>query len=120
MVVNQSTPSNDQLAVDTVLRASTSSPTPGGVCNFSATVSSLIIPENWRPEVMQSIINRFILDSTRNEMVRVLANPLFSLSPKPTRQQCNEMAKRLILKYPSTKDELGNGYVRQYCCIFLI
>lgn len=61
---------------------------------------------------MQSIRNRSISDSTRNEMVRVLANLLFSVSPKPTRQQCNEIAKKLILKYPATKDELGNGYVR--------
>jgi len=47
--VVESTPSNDYLAIDSdnaVLRAS---PTPGGA---SATV---VIPENWRPEVMQSI-----------------------------------------------------------------
>jgi len=79
-------------------------------------VSSLIIPENWRPEVMLSI-RRCLSDSTRNEIIRILGNLLFS---NPTRQQCDEIAKRLILKYPSTKGELGNGYVRQYCTILIL
>jgi len=120
--VNQSTPRSDH-AVDSqtehtaVLRDSTNlSSTEIGTS--PTTVSSLIIPENWRPEVMQSIRSRCLSDSAKNEMIRVLANLLFSLSSKPTRQQCDEMAKRLILKYPSTKDQLGNGYVRQYCIIF--
>ena len=74
-------------------------------------VASLVIPDNWRPEVMQSFKAKCITDSTRNEIIRVLANLLFSLSSKPGRHHCNEIAKKLVLKFPSTKDQLGNGYV---------
>ena len=94
-----------------VSRSTSSSSTRTGGSSNSATVVSLVIPDNWRPEVMKSIKNKCITDSTRNEIVRVLANSLFSVSQKPSRQQCDEVAKKLILKFPSTKDELGNGYV---------
>ena len=30
---------------------------------------------------------------------------------KPTTSLCDEMARKLILKYPFVKDDLGNGYV---------
>ena len=98
---NQSTPSDDQLAVGD--HNTTNLPTPEEVCNHSSTLS---IPDNWRPEVMQSIRNKCVLDSARNEMVRVLVNVLFSLSPKPTRQQCNEMAQKLVLLRQKTRLEM--------------
>lgn len=110
---NQSTPSDDPLTVDD--HNTTNLPTPEEVRKHSPTLS---IPDNWKPEMMQSIRNKCVSDSARNEMVRVLVNVLFSSSPKPTRQQCNEMAQKLVLKYPSTKDKIGNGYVRQYCYMF--
>ena len=47
-------------------------------------------------------------------MIRSLVGILFSVSQKPTRSQCDELAQKLILKHPAIKDEQGNGYVRTY------
>ena len=83
-------------------------------------VASLLIPDNWRPEVMQSIRNKSFSDSARNEVIRSLVNMLFTIATKPSRSQCDDLAKKFILKYPSSKDELGNGYVSGYkCCVVL-
>ena len=60
---------------------------------------------------MQVIKNKTLTDSARNEVVRSLANLLFTVSSKPSHPHCNDLAKKFIMKYPSSKDELGNGYV---------
>ena len=44
-------------------------------------------------------------------MVRSLVTQLFAKADKPTRFQCECLARRLILRYPFLKDDLGNGYV---------
>ncbi|XP_065907919.1 uncharacterized protein [Dysidea avara] len=85
-------------------------PTSSGFTVTYTDISSISIPENWRPEVMKSIKTKYWTDSSRNEIVRCLGNLLFSVSSKPSRFHCAEIAKKLILKYPSTRDELGNGY----------
>ena len=64
---------------------------------------------------MRSIKTKQWTDSSRNEVVRCLGNMLFSVSPKPSRMHCTEVAKKLVMKYPSTRDELGNGYVSLKC-----
>ena len=38
-------------------------------------------------------------------------NQLFARASKPTRFQCEDLARKLILKYPFVKDDMGNGYV---------
>lgn len=45
------------------------------------------------------------------EIVRTLVNLLFARFAKPTRDQCEDFARKLIMKYPFVKDDLGNGYV---------
>ena len=77
-------------------------------------VASLLIPDNWRPEVMQSIRNKFFTDSAKNEVVRRLVDMLFTIATKPSHSECDDLARKFILKYPSSKDELGNGYVSGY------
>ena len=44
-------------------------------------------------------------------MVRSLVNLLFAKDTKPSRANCENLARRLILKYPFLKDDMGNGYV---------
>ena len=51
------------------------------------------------------------MDSACNAIVKTLVNQLFARSIKPTRLECEGLARRLILKYPFVKDDLGNGYV---------
>ena len=63
-------------------------------------VASLSIPDIWHPEIMQCLNDKFLTDSLCNEMSRCLSNLLFSFTRKP---------RKLIIKYPFMKDELGNG-----------
>ena len=60
---------------------------------------------------MQAIKNKTFTDNAHNEVVRSLVNLLFTVSSKPSRPHCDDLAKKFIMKYPSSKDELGNGYV---------
>lgn len=72
------------------------------------------IPDHWRPEIEQCIEDQRLTDSARNDMVRSLVNQLFTRSNKPTRSQCESLARKLILRYPFLKDDLGNRYVSLY------
>ena len=85
-----------------------------GASTPSSRRSDIIIPDHWRPEIESCLKED---DSARNEIVRTLVNQLFARSSKPTRSQCEELARRLILKYPFV---MGNGYVSIYfeICIY--
>lgn len=72
----------------------------------------IVIPDHWRPEIEQCIEDMNFSDSARNEVVRTLVNLLFITSGKPSRDDCEQLARKLILVYPFAKDDLGNGYVR--------
>ncbi len=87
--------------------------------NTSTTPKSqdkVLIPEHWRPEVECCIREKHLNDSSRNEIVRVLVSQLFSVTTKPTRAQCEDLGRKFIMKYPFSKDDLGNGYVS--CVLF--
>ena len=50
---------------------------------------------------------------SRNDIVRTLVSMMMSkVGAKPTRGQCQQVARDLILKYPFMKDDIGDGYVR--------
>ena len=85
-----------------------------GASTPSSRRSDIIIPDHWRPEIESCLKEESLTDSARNEIVRTLVNQLFARSSKPTRSQCEELARRLILKYPFVKDDMGNGYVSIY------
>ena len=81
----------------------------------SSMVSSLsVIPDHWRWEVEECFKAMSLTPPTRDEITRTLANVLFSRSQKPTWAECDDIARKLILKYPCTKDDLGCGYVSVY------
>ena len=71
----------------------------------------IVIPNHWRPEVEICLREMSISDSARNMMIRTLVNLLFSRDTKPTRSSCEVLARKLVLKYPFLKDDMGNGYV---------
>ena len=50
-----------------------------------------------------------LTDGARVEIVRCLVDILFSKSKKPTRSDCIEMGRKLILSYPWMKDDAGIG-----------
>ena len=74
----------------------------------------LIFPTHWRPEVEHCLQEKCLSSSARSDMVRTLVNLLFTKSSKPSRDQCEKLARRIILKYPFAKDDLGNGYVSRF------
>lgn len=82
----------------------------------SAARSDIVIPDHWRPEVENCLKEECLTDSARNEIVRSLVNQLFARASKPTRSQCEELARKLILKYPFVKDDMGTGYVSIFMC----
>ena len=77
------------------------------------------IPDHWCPEIEHSINEKQFSSSSRNEIVRVLVSQLFCKTTKPTRLQCEELARKFILKYPFAKDDLGNGYVSHFYMYFV-
>ena len=82
-----------------------------GASDSSSLSSALQIPDHWRPEVEQCINEKMLTESARHDIVRTLVNQLFTRASKPDRFQCEAHARRLILKYPFFKDDMGNGYV---------
>ena len=85
--------------------------TPSGTSTPTSRRGDIIIPEHWRPEVESCLREESLTDSARNQIVRSLVNQLFARASKPTRLQCEQLARKLILKYPFVKDDMGNGYV---------
>jgi len=119
---NTSTSANSSLsaATTTALLCITSSPSISGNTSYSSNLDDsssapkLHIPDIWCPEVSLCLKKKELTDSAWNDMIRCLVGILFSVSQKPTRSQCDELAQKLILKYPAVKDEQGNGYVCPY------
>lgn len=105
-----------------------STPTSGSTISVSSSASTtpnsrrdIVIPDHWRPEVEACLKEKCLTSGARNEIVRSLVNQLFTRASKPTRVQCEELARKLILKYPFVKDDMGTGYVSvfQLCTIAL-
>lgn len=69
------------------------------------------IPTHWRPEVEYCIEEKCLTESARSDIVRTLVSLLFMKSKKPRKDQCEDLARKLILQYPFARDDLGNGYV---------
>ena len=88
--------------------ATPSSSTAPSEISVDGTIS---LPTYWRPDVEFCLQEKCLTDSARNDMVRTFANLLIMKYGKPSIRQCEELARRVILKYPFLKDDIGNGYV---------
>jgi hypothetical protein len=82
----------------------------------SISMASAEIPKLWNPLVNACIKNKQLTDGARDEIVRRLVDILFAKSSKPTRSDCVEMGRKLILKHPWMKDNTGMGpcYVSKF------
>ena len=70
------------------------------------------IPTRWRPETQQCLESKVTSDEARNDIVRTLVTLLIAkVGPKPTRRECEQVGRLLLLQYPFLKDDLGPGYV---------
>lgn len=80
----------------------------------SVSSDEIVIPNHWRPEVEECLKNKSLTTHARNEIVRTLASQLFCRYSRPNRAECEKLARKLILKYPFMKDNLGCGYVSSF------
>ena len=66
-----------------------------------------LAPRGWR------LSSQKVFDSKcpSRDSIRTVASQLFAKSQRPTRSDCDQVSRQLILKYPFTKDDLGCGYV---------
>ena len=69
------------------------------------------IPDKWEPDIQQYLDSKSINSKICHRMVRVLVERLFGRYPKPSRDNCEELARNLVSKYPFLKDDYGNRYV---------
>ena len=92
------------------------------VASSSSTVSKqkFSIPDSWPPSIMACIQQpteeerrRALTPLIRNEIVRVVTTQMFCYDPKPRKDFCTLVAKKLVAKYPFMKDtgERVSGYV---------
>lgn len=117
-----SKPSGEQDCSSSACSTSTSQisslSTTGSSVSKSSRSCGFEIPEHWDPEVEECIRNQSLEESARCEIVRALVSLLFSRFAKPTREQCGSLARKLILKHPFMKDDMGNGYVSGNHCAY--
>lgn len=70
------------------------------------------IPSHWRPETKACINSKQLTNEARLDIIRTLVTITTSkFGPEPPRHQLEEVARKLVLKYPFMKDALGSGYV---------
>lgn len=91
--------------------------------NSATPIRTFKIPDIWRPSVMECIFaeseaesRKLLIPTIRNEMVRDLVTQMYAVWQNPSRQNCTEVAKKLVKKYPFMKDEGASvsGYVGYY------
>ena len=87
--------------------------TPSVQSSSSALSSQLIdIPTHWHPETQQRLETKAVSDEARNYIIRRLVTLLIAkYGSKPSRRQCEQASRALILQYPFLEDDLGPGYV---------
>ena len=73
--------------------------------------SMFSIPDTWPPAIMACIQQsseeekkRALGPLVRNDVVRVLATQMFCYDPKPQKEFCTQVAKKLMRKYPFMVD----------------
>lgn len=78
-----------------------------------ATPSSglLEVPLKWRDDTMECIKKKKLTPRARKEIVQTLVTLLITkVGSNPSRSQCENVARCLILKYPFMRDDIGTGY----------
>ena len=95
----------------------------GSICTKQSSIASsaaanthaITIPDHWHPAVEDCLCKKCLTPNARQEIVCTVASQFFAKSQRPTRSDCDQVARQLILKHPFTKDYLGCGYVSFFC-----
>ena len=71
-----------------------------------------MVPDQWREDTQASIDAKDLSKESRSDISRTLVTLMTAkYGPNPGKAKCEEVARKLILKYPFMKDDLGSGYV---------
>ena len=96
---------------DASLPSTPASSVVGSSVSTASASKEVEIPDNWEPDIQKYLHNQSINCKIRHRMIRVLVERMFSKYPKPSRANCEELARNLVAKYPFLKDDYGNRYV---------
>ena len=89
-------------------------PSPAVPDSVSGTLSGIEIPKHWRPETEACITQKCLTAEARNDIVRTLITlTIGKIGFKPSKSDCQIVARKLILSYPFMTDDFGNGYVSE-------
>ena len=78
----------------------------------SSDIESVKIPSKWRDDTLASITEKQLTPAARKEIVQTLVTLVISrFGSNPSTSQFETVARRLILKYPFMRDDIGTGYV---------
>ena len=109
-------PLSPSSTTSTVQKGCTSPPSEGR--SSITAISPFNIPDTWRPEIMQVILEkneeeqkRMLTPSVRNSIVRDLVTTMYTYMPKPDAKFCTHVAQQLVMKYTFMRDAGGNRYV---------
>lgn len=82
----------------------------------SLNTPKFVIPDTWRPSIMACLNStdeeqqkKLLTVSIRGEIVRDMVTQMYSINPKPDRNLCTLVAKKLIHKYNFLADVDKNG-----------
>lgn len=96
-------------ATSTSLVTSRSSASSPSTCALSGL--NIDIPSQWRPETLTCIEKKVLNNQTRCDIIRTLVTITMSkVGPKPSRDHIEQVARKLVMKYPFMADDHGNGY----------
>ena len=91
----------------------------------SSASNEFLVPEQWKEDTRACIDAKVMSKESRGDISRTLVTLMTAkYGSNPGRTRCEEIARKLILKYPFMKDDLGSGYVRdnlsrllKYICV---
>ena len=77
-----------------------------------STSTEIIIPSQWQEDTQACIDAKVLSPESRSDISRTLMTLLTAKEgPNPGKAKIEAVARKLILKYPFMKDDMGSGYV---------
>ena len=80
-----------------------------------STSNDIIVPDLWQEDTQACIDAKVLSPESRSDISRTLVTLVTAKhGPNPGKTMFDEVARKLILKYPFMKDDMGSGYVSRY------
>ena len=74
--------------------------------------NEIIVPDLWQEDTQACIDAKVLSPESRSDISRTLVTLVTAKhGPNPGKAKFDEVARKLILKYPFMKDDMGSGYV---------